>query len=117
MPDKAAAAADSGETRYTPAVVVPERPKKLRLDVRTETPFVLGAIELPMQNPHAVSRIRAPEAMMSASAPFLAAISSTCRDPHATPSDMPEAIFLPFRTAATCIISRYDPFVHEPIIT
>jgi hypothetical protein len=56
----AASAAISGLTRYTWASLVPLRPSKFRLLVRSETAWLFGLWWLPMQNPQALSRILAP---------------------------------------------------------
>ena len=47
--------------------------------------FVRGACPQPTQNPQALSNRRAPEAMISAKAPFFVIIANTCLDPGATP--------------------------------
>ena len=100
-----------------PALLVPDRPSKLRLLVRTDTASVLGACPAPMQNPQVDSRTLAPLAMMSARPPFRAIISSTWRDPGAMPKLTSGWTFFPFSRDATIIRSRNDELVQEPTIT
>mgnify|MGYP000586276900 CR=1 FL=1 len=116
-PVRAHAAAISGETRYTCASLVPLRPSKLRLNVRSDTPPEFGEKPIPMHGPHAHSSTRAPAAMMSDNAPQSASIVSTCLEPGETERLTESAIFLPFRMAATRSISRSDELVQEPIQT
>ena len=117
LPVKAAATADSGLARKTFALLVPERPSKFRLLVLIETASVFGAWPAPMQKPQVDSSTRAPDEMMSASAPFFAIISSTWREPGATPKLTSGKILLPLSIEATSIRSRYDEFVQEPTMT
>ena len=104
-PLSAQAAAVSGETRKIPASLVPERPSKFRLLVRTETPPEGGACPAPMQKPHAVSRIRAPELTSVAMLLSFAAIWRTWREPGATPKETFGRITLPFRILASVVMS------------
>jgi len=90
---------------------------QLRLIVRRDTPFVGGAREFPMQNPHALSRMRAPASIMSASNPSFAIIASTWREPAAMPRLTCAGILRPFRIFATVFRSQYDELVQEPIRT
>ena len=62
-PEIAAMAADSGLMRKTRASAVPERPSKLRFEVRSETEPLAGDCPLPMQKPQEGSTRRAPAAM------------------------------------------------------
>ncbi len=96
---------------------MPLRPLKLRLKVRSETAPVGGAWPMPMQGPQADSRMRAPAATRSASAPLAAIIASTCRDPGEIVRLTPGWTRRPRRTAATVIRSRYEEFVQEPMQT
>ena len=89
-----------------PALLEPLRPKKLRLLVRTLTALVQGLCPMPMQKPHAVSQMRAPASIMSCSAPLALSMLSTCRLPGAMTSDTSGFTVLPFRMAATRIMSR-----------
>ena len=92
-----AAAAVSGLTRYTFALGVPQRPLKFLLFVLKETALVPGAKLLPMQNPHADSKIRAP-AFTSVSRPFPSStISITCLEPGATPNSRSGCATRPFK--------------------
>ena len=61
---------------------------------------------MPMQGPQADSMMRAPEAMISARAPFLAIISKTCLEPGVTVMETLGWICLPLSILATAIRSR-----------
>ena len=116
-PVKAAATAVSGDTRYTCPSAVPERPSKLRLKVRRETPPEFGEKPMPMQGPQAHSSTLAPLAMMSVSAPQSASISNTCLEPGDTERLTSGRMVLPLRSAATFSISYNEEFVQEPMQT
>ena len=96
-PVKADTAAVSGLTKYTPASAVPERPRKLRLKVRSEIPFEFGDCPIPMQGPQAHSKMRAPALIKSASAPFCASILNTCLEPGAIERLTSGCTVLPFK--------------------
>ena len=68
-PVTAAAAATAGPARYTEASVVPQRPLKLRLEVRTDTPPLWTAWPIPTQGPQPHSRILAPASTKSERTP------------------------------------------------
>ena len=85
---------------------VPERPSKLRLKLRMETAPVEGAWPMPMQGPQADSMMRAPEAMMSAKAPFLAIISKTCLEPGVTVMETLGCTCFPLSILATIMRSE-----------
>ena len=71
-------------------------------------------MELPMQNPQALSSTRAPASIRSARLPSAAAMASTCREPGATAKLTPPASILrPFRMAATAWMSRTEELVQE----
>ena len=70
-----------------------------------------------MQKPQVDSSILAPAETISAIAPFLAIISSTCLEPGATPKLTSGNTLLPFNIDATIIRSRNDELVHEPTMT
>ena len=106
MPVRAEAAAVSGLTRYTCPSAVPLRPSKFRLKVRRETPPELGDCPMPMQGPQAHSSTRAPAAMISAKAPFKASILYTCLEPQPMVRLTSGCTVLPFKMAATRIMSR-----------
>ena len=61
--------------------------------------------------------MRAPARTISASAPFSASMVSTWREPGLMVRLTSGCTVLPFRMAATFIISRYDELVHEPMQT
>ena len=113
----AAATAVSGLTRYIPADFVPERPKKLRLFVRTLTASVCGACPHPIQNPQVHSIIRPPAATIFESAPLSAIIRKTCFEPGATTKLTSGWTVFPSRTCATISRSLYEEFVQLPIQT
>ena len=116
-PVSAAATAVSGETRYTLASLVPLRPKKLRLNVRNDTPAELGEKPIPMQGPQAHSSSLAPLANISESAPQSASIESTCLEPGEMERLTEGEMVLPFKSAATFSISKSDELVQEPMQT
>ena len=116
-PVMAAAAAVSGETRYTFASAVPERPLKLRLKVRRDTPSVLGANPIPIQGPQALSKMRNPARIKSPKIPAFSAISKVVRLPGAIPASTPGAMCLPRTMAATAARSSKELLVQEPIQT
>ncbi len=89
----------------------------MRLKVRTLTAFVLGDCPMPMQGPQAHSSTRAPAAIISASAPHLQSIASTCREPGLTVKLTLGATVLPFSIAATLSISARLEFVQLPMQT
>ncbi len=64
-PVSALAAAVDGEQRYTASSIVPLRPGKLRLNVRSEGCALTGAWPMPTHGPHTGSSIRAPAAKRS----------------------------------------------------
>src|SRR3989337_564114 len=76
-PVRAETAATSGLARYTLSSGVPERPGKLRLNVRREAASEGGAWPMPIHGPQADSRMRAPDSMRSARAPVRAIIANT----------------------------------------
>ena len=115
-PVSADAAAVSGDTRYTLALLVPERPSKLRLLVLSETASVAGDMCAPMQKPQAFSRMRQPAFTRMPSEPSAASMFTTCLEPHAMPTSTSSATWRPLSIWATVRMSRYDEFVHEPII-
>ena len=117
VPVSAAATAVSGGHEVDLRVLVPLRPRKLRLNVRRLTPPELGEKPMPMHGPHAHSSRRAPLARMSVSAPQSASMVSTCFDPGEIDRLTPGAMVLPLSMAATLSISNRDEFVHEPMQT
>ena len=68
--------------------------------------MLLGDCPIPIHGPQALSRILAPAAIISASAPFIASILNTCLLPGAIASETPSATVLPFKIWATLIRSR-----------
>ena len=117
LPVITAAAAVSGLTRYTFALFVPHLPLKFLLFVLRDIAFVPGAKLLPMQNPQADSKIRAPAFTSVSRPPCLSIISITCLEPGATPNSMSGCATLPFNIWATVIRSRYEEFVQLPTAT
>src|SRR3989337_1814303 len=81
---RAETAATAGLARYTLSSGVPERPGKLRLNVRREAASEGGDWPMPMQGPQADSRMRAPDSIRSARAPLRAIIVNHCREPGVT---------------------------------
>ena len=61
---------------------------------------------MPMQGPHALSKIRAPAAIKSAKAPFCASMLNTCLEPGAMERLTSGCTVLPFKIAATRIKSK-----------
>ena len=116
-PAIADAAAVSGDTKYTCASAVPLRAKKLRLNVRKLTPADCGEKPIPIQGPHAHSKIRAPALIRSARAPHSASIVYTCFEPGEMDKLTSGCTVLPLSIAATVNISASDELVHEPIHT
>ena len=72
---------------------------------------------MPMQGPQALSKIRAPAAIISASAPFWASMVSTCLDPGEMVKLTLSATVLPFKILATFMISIKEELVQEPTHT
>ena len=99
------------------ASAVPERPLKLRLLERTETSPEPGAWPEPMQNPHAVSAMRAPARRKVVMRPRWAASISTCLEPGAMTSSTSGWTCLPLSISATTTRSRREEFVQEPMQT
>ena len=104
-PNKAAATAVSGDTRYTLPSAVPERPSKFLLNVLSETPPEFGENPIPMHGPHAHSSTRTPAPIISESAPQSASMLMTCFDPQEIERLTDGLIVLPLRSAATFSIS------------
>ena len=61
--------------------------------------------------------MRAPAAIIVASAPLSASIFSTCLEPGEMTSDTCSATVRPFRISATFIMSENDELVQLPIAT
>ena len=85
--------------------------------MRTDTALVCGACPMPMQGPHALSSIRAPEAIRSARAPFRAIILKTCLDPGAMTRLTSGWTVLPFKILVTVMRSLKEEFVQLPMAT
>ena len=116
-PVSADATAVSGDTRYTFASFVPDRPSKFLLNVLRDTPPEFGENPMPMHGPHAHSRTRAPDAMISESAPVSESILSTCFDPGDMERLTDGSIVFPLSIAATFSISNSEELVHDPMHT
>jgi hypothetical protein len=113
----AAAVATSGEARYTESSSIPERPSKLRLNVRTDTESEAGTWPTPMQAPQVASEKFTPAAISSATHPSRASISEACLEPGATIMSVVRLVDRPSSIFAAGRISSYAPFVQEPMIT
>lgn len=93
---------------------MPVLPAKFLLKVRRETTPLAGLKPWPIHGPQPLSRILAPAAMRSASAPFAASIFSTCLEPGATANSTMGFTCLPFRTRAVIMRSLKLEFVQLP---
>src|SRR3954464_15615927 len=81
LPLSSDTAATAGEHRYTQSLGVPERPRKLRLKVRSELAPDGGACPMPTHGPHTGSSIRTPPARSCDETPELMIASWIWRDP------------------------------------
>jgi hypothetical protein len=70
-----------------------------------------------MQNPHALSKSRAPDASIVANPFSAASIFNTCRDPGATPTLTSACTVCPSSILTTVFKSVYEEFVQDPINT
>ncbi len=72
---------------------------------------------MPIQGPHADSKIRAPAVIKSVSAPSRANIASTCFEPQEITKLTSGWTVLPFKISATLFISVKEELVQLPIAT
>ena len=81
MPVSSETAATAGEHRKTESSGVPERPGKLRLNVRSEFASDGGAWPIPTQGPQTGSSIRTPPSTSCRYTPESAIAIRICREP------------------------------------
>src|SRR5438132_3925394 len=117
FPSSAVAAAVSGLHRYTRSSAVPLRPSKLRLNVRTEAPWVGGENPMPIHGPQATSSSRTPALMSFVMSPLVSMRSSVWREPGETATEIPGAMRLWSSACATMLRSRNDEFTLLPTAT
>src|SRR5438093_11946362 len=93
---------------------VPLRPSKLRLNVRTDGPFVGGANPIPMHGPHATSSSRTPDLMSFVMRPLISIQRSVYREPGETAGEIHAAAGFASKRRTTKLSPRNDDYTAVP---